>query len=82
MFLRKQGDRKKRNLIVDDPAPYTVEIGRYQKYGELLKNSIENYPLREKVIFVMNDMAWVEQALAMGAVMSASLKNSRLSEKS
>ncbi len=68
--------------IIDDSAPYTVEIGKYQKYGELLKNSIENYPLRDKMVFVMKDMAWVEQALAMGAVMSASLKNSRLSEKS
>jgi hypothetical protein len=68
--------------IIDDPAPYTVEIGRYQKYGELLKNSVENYLLRDKMIFVMKDQAWVEQALTMGAVMSASMKNSQLSEKS
>jgi hypothetical protein len=60
--------------IIEDPAPFTVEIGKYQKYGELLKNSIDNYPLREKIVFVMKDMACVEQALAMGAVMSASLK--------
>ncbi len=60
--------------IIDDPAPYTVEIGRYQKYGELLKNSIENYPLRDKMVFVMKDMVWVEQALAMGAVMIAMIK--------
>ena len=26
--------------LIDDPAPYTVEIGKYQKYGELLKNSL------------------------------------------
>jgi hypothetical protein len=60
---------------------YTVEIGKYQKYGELLKNSVDNYPLREKIVFVMKDMACVEQALAMGAVVSASLKNSHLFEK-
>lgn len=65
--------------IIEDLAPYTVEIGKYQKYGELLKNSVENYPLREKIVFekivfVMKDMAWVEQALAMGAVLSTSLK--------
>lgn len=60
--------------IIDDPAPYTVEIGRYQKYGELLKNSIEKYPLRDKMVFMMRDKACVEQALAMGAVVSASLK--------
>ncbi len=52
--------------IIDDPAPYTIEIGRYQKYGEFLKNSVENYFLRDKMVFVMKDMAWVEQALAMG----------------
>jgi hypothetical protein len=33
---------------------------------------IDNYPLREKIVFVMKDMACVEQALAMGAVVSAS----------
>jgi hypothetical protein len=60
--------------LIEDPAPYTVEIGKYQKYGELLKNSVDNYSLREKIVFVMKDMAWVEQALAMGAVKSTSLK--------
>jgi hypothetical protein len=52
----------------EDPAPYTVEISRYQKYGELLKNSVESYPLRDKILLVMKDMAGVEQAVAMGAV--------------
>jgi hypothetical protein len=60
--------------IIEDPAPFTVEIGKYQKYGELLKNSVDNYPLWEKIVFVMKDMACVEQALAVGAVVSASLK--------
>ncbi len=60
--------------LIEDPAPFTVEINRYQKYGELLKNSVENYPMRGKIILVMKDMAWVEQALAMGAVVRASLK--------
>ncbi len=30
--------------LVENPAPFTVEISRYQKYGELLKNSVESYP--------------------------------------
>jgi hypothetical protein len=68
--------------LIEDPAPYTVEIGKYQKYDELLKNSVDNYPLREKIVLVMKDKAWVEQALAMGAVLSASLKNSHLFKKS
>ncbi len=53
--------------LIEDPAPYTVEISKYQKYGELLKNSIESYLLRDKVVLVMKDMVGVEQALAMGA---------------
>jgi len=55
--------------IIEDTAPYTVEIGKYQNYGELLKNSMECYPLRDKVVLVMKDMMWVEQALEMGAVL-------------
>jgi hypothetical protein len=60
--------------IIEDPAPFTVEIGKNQKYGELLKSSVENYPLRDKIVLVMKDMVWVEQAVAMGAVARASLK--------
>ncbi len=56
------------SALIEDPAPFTVEISRHQKYGELLKNSVENYPLRDKIVLVMKDLAWVEQAVAMGAV--------------
>ncbi len=58
--------------LIEDPAPFTVEINRNQKYGELLKNSVESYPLRDKIAFVMKDMAWVEHAVAMGTVARAS----------
>ncbi|MDP3106219.1 MAG: hypothetical protein Q8M95_16630 [Candidatus Methanoperedens sp.] len=44
-----------------------MEIGKYQNYGELLKNSVDNYLLRDKLVLVMKDMVWVEQAVAMGA---------------
>ncbi len=54
--------------IIEDPAPYTIEISKSQKYDELLKNSVESYPLRDKIVLIMKDMAWVEQAVAMGAV--------------
>ncbi len=60
--------------LIEDPAPFTVEISRYQKYGELLKNSVESYPLRDKIVLVMKDLACVEQAVAMGAVVKLSLK--------
>jgi len=55
--------------IIEDSAPFTVEIDKFQKYGELLKNSIESYPLRDKVVLVMKDIACVKQALEMGAVL-------------
>ena len=54
--------------LIEDPAPFTVEINRYQNYAELLKNSVESYPLRDKMVLVMKDMAGVEQVMAMGAV--------------
>ena len=42
--------------MIEDAAPYTVEIGKFQKYGELLKNSVESYPLRDKIVLVMKDL--------------------------
>ena len=60
--------------LIEDPAPFTVEISRYQKYSELLKNSVESYPLRDKMVLVMKDMAGVEQAIALGAVVRAGKK--------
>jgi hypothetical protein len=49
-----------------------VEISKGQKYSELLKNSVESYPLRDKIVLIMKDMVWVEQALAMVAVVKKS----------
>ncbi len=51
-----------------DPGPYTIEISRYQKCAELLKNSVESYPMRDNIVLVMKDKAWVEQVMAVGAV--------------
>ena len=39
--------------IIEDPFPYSVEIGKYQKYGDILKSSIYSYPLRAMIVFVM-----------------------------
>ncbi len=60
--------------LIEDPAPFTVEISRNQKYGELLKNSVESYLLRDKIVFIMKDIAWVEHAVAMGAIRASSKK--------
>ena len=39
--------------LIEDTGPFTLEINRYQKYGELLKNSIESYPLKDKIVLVL-----------------------------
>jgi hypothetical protein len=44
--------------LIEDPAPFTVEISMYQKYGELLKNSVESFPLWDKILLVMKDLVW------------------------
>ena len=54
-------------VIVDDITPYIVEVGGHEQYGEILKNSVENYQKGDKVIFTMKDMASVEQAVINGA---------------
>src|SRR4030065_2295689 len=41
--------------IIEDAAPYIVEIGKYQNFSELLKNSVDNYLLRDKLVLVMKD---------------------------
>jgi hypothetical protein len=61
-------------IIIEDPSPYTVEIGKYQKYGDIMKNSIDSYPLRDMLVFVMKDRVSVEQALAIGATIRTSHK--------
>ncbi len=58
--------------LIEDPAPFIVDIIRYQKYGELLKNSVESYPFWDKIVLVMKDLVWMEQAVAMGAMVRSS----------
>ncbi len=67
--VMKQLDKKGYDpTLLEDPAPFTVEISKYQKYGDLLKNSVESYPLGDKIVLVMKDLVWIEQAVAMGAM--------------
>jgi hypothetical protein len=46
-------------------------MGMYRKQGGLRRNPVESYPLRDKIVLVMKDIVWVEQAAAMGAVVRA-----------
>ncbi len=55
--LRETGERNKvmkvldmkGSTLIEDPAPFTVEISRYQKYGEVLKNSVDSFLLSQKL---------------------------------
>ncbi len=40
----------------------------YQKYREPFKNSVKSYPVRDRIMFAMKDMAWVKQAITIRAV--------------
>ena len=53
--------------VIEDATPYTVEVNRYEKYGELLRNAVDNHPSGDRMILVMKDEASVEQALIGGA---------------
>ena len=52
---------------IDDIQKYIVKIDRFKKYGDILKNSIENTEIGSDRIFVMKDMFSFEQALDKGA---------------
>jgi len=41
------------------------------KKDKVCKNSVDSYPLREKIVLVMKDNSWVEQAVGMRAILKA-----------
>jgi hypothetical protein len=54
-------------IPVDDFQGYIVKIDRYEKYGDILKNSVEHTEMGGDRIFLMKDMLSVEQAIENGA---------------
>jgi hypothetical protein len=54
-------------IPVDDFQEYIVKIDRYEKYSDILKNSIENTEIGSDRIFLMKDILSVEQAIENGA---------------
>jgi hypothetical protein len=54
-------------VLIDNTSDYTVKIDRFKKYGAILKNSIDFEVKGREVIFVMKDLASVEEAIAKGA---------------
>lgn len=53
--------------LIEDPLEYTVTLEVFMKYATILKHSIDNDVKGNLRIFVMNDMAAVEEAIAAGA---------------
>jgi len=52
---------------IEDTAAYTVKIDRFKKYAPILKNSVHSEDRAKERIFVMKDLAAVEEAIAKGA---------------
>jgi len=57
----------KETNLVEDTADYTVKIDRFKKYAPILRNSIDFTEGEKERVFIMKDMASVEEAIAMGA---------------
>ena len=56
---------------IEDLAPYTVKIDRFKRYAPILKNSIESVEQEKARLFIMKDLASVEEAIAKGAEKSS-----------
>jgi hypothetical protein len=55
--------------LVEDLRPFVVKLSRYSKYAPLLKNSIAYMEAPDWRIFLMRDLAAVEEAMRMSAEM-------------
>ncbi len=53
--------------LVEDLRPFVVKISRYSKYAPLLKNSISFMETMDWRIFLVKNLASVEEAVRMGA---------------
>ena len=53
--------------IIEDPADFMVKISKDKKYAPILKNSVDFRETKDARIFLMKDMAAVEEAIILGA---------------
>lgn len=53
---------------VSDSSDYNVQISKSKKYAAILKNSIERYERGLAIIFIMKDLASVNDAIREGAI--------------
>jgi hypothetical protein len=79
--LKNVGDRDKvmkyleekgfETVPIVDTSEYTVKIDRFKKYAPILKNSIDSTEREKERVFIMKDLASVEEAIAKGAEKSS-----------
>jgi len=69
--LKNVGDRDKvmkyleekgfETVPIEDTSEYTVKIDRFKKYAPILKNSIDSTEKEKERVFIMKDLASVEE---------------------
>ena len=53
--------------LIEDTSEYTVKIDRFKKYAPILRNSIDSTEKEKERVFIMKDLASVEEAIGEGA---------------
>jgi hypothetical protein len=53
--------------LVEELRGYVVKLPRFSKYGQILKNSVATKETATERIFLMKDLAAVEEAVVLGA---------------
>ena len=53
--------------LVEDPKGYVVQLSKSAKYAQILKNSVAFKETANERIFLMKDLAAVEEAVGLGA---------------
>jgi hypothetical protein len=53
--------------LIEDSAGFMVKISRDKKYAGILRNSVDFKETMDTRIFIMKDMAAVEEAISLGA---------------
>ncbi len=54
-------------ILIEDTAEYMVKIDRFKKYAPILRNSIDSEEKEKERVFIMKDLASVEEAVDKGA---------------
>ena len=53
--------------LVEDPKGYVVQLPKFAKYAQILKNSVAFKEIANERLFLMKDLAAVEEAVGLGA---------------